>query len=138
MSPTDGRTRREHRTTAPRRPTATGGRPSANVARSEAEAGPAVAEGERPGWTFFTNHAHVLIALRRDPELRQRDIAGLVGITEGAVQRILDELEHGGYLRRERIGRRNRYEVLDRSPLRHPLESHRSVADVLALFAEPT
>jgi hypothetical protein len=143
MSPTDGRTRREHRTAAPRRPTATAGRPSASAARGDGDAaavfatGAGTAEGERPGWTFFTNHAHVLIALRRDPELRQRDIAGLVGITEGAVQRILDELEIGGYLRRERIGRRNRYEVLDRSPLRHPLESHRSVADVLALFAEP-
>lgn len=137
MSPTDGRTRREHRTTTSRRPAAAS-RPAATGGRGAGAADPAAVEIERPGWTFFTNHAHVLIALRRDPELRQRDIAGLVGITEGAVQRILDELENGGYLRRERIGRRNRYEVLDRSPLRHPLESHRSVADVLALFAEPS
>ena len=60
----------------------------------------------RPGWTFLTNHAHVLLAVSRDPELRQRDISALVGITEGAVQRILDDLEEGGYLRRERVGRR--------------------------------
>ena len=25
-----------------------------------------------PSWTFLTNHAHVLIAIDRDPELRQR------------------------------------------------------------------
>jgi DNA-binding MarR family transcriptional regulator len=33
-------------------------------------------------WTFLTNHAHVLLAIARDPDLRLRDIAELVGITE--------------------------------------------------------
>ncbi|MDJ0769124.1 MAG: helix-turn-helix domain-containing protein [Ilumatobacter sp.] len=91
----------------------------------------------RPSWTFFTNHAHVLIAISRDPGLRQRDIAQLVGITEGAVQRILHDLEAGGYLRRERIGRRNRYHVEADQPLRHPLESDRSVDDILRTVNEP-
>lgn len=83
-------------------------------------------------WTFFTNHAHVLVAISRDPGLRQRDIAQLVGVTEGAVQRILLELERDGYVTRERIGRRNRYHVDRDRSLRHPLEGHRTVADVLA------
>ena len=87
-------------------------------------------DGERT-WTFFTNHAHVMIAISRDPELRQRDIAQLVGITEGAVQRILHELEESGYLIRERIGRRNRYHIVADLPLRHPLEIDRSVDDIL-------
>lgn len=90
----------------------------------------------RPGWTFLTNHAHVLVALHRDPELRQRDIADLVGITQGAVQRILDDLEVGGYLRRERVGRRNRYEVLPGAPLRHPLESSHTIDEVLAVLSD--
>ena len=85
----------------------------------------------RPGWTFLTNHAHVLLAVSRDPELRQRDISALVGITEGAVQRILDDLEQGGYLRRERVGRRNRYEVIASHPLRHPLEQPHTVDEIL-------
>ena len=84
-----------------------------------------------PAWTFLTNHAHVLIAIERDPELRQRDIAHAVGITVGGVQKIISELEAGGYLRHERVGRRNRYEVLRELPLRHPLESHRSIGDLL-------
>ena len=88
-------------------------------------------DGARPGWTFLTNHAHVLIAISRDSELRQRDIADLVGITPGAVQRILHDLEEGGYVRRERIGRRNRYEVVDQLPLRHPLESDHTVHELL-------
>ena len=46
-----------------------------------------------PAWTFLTNHAHVLIAIARDSELRQRDIAHVVDITPGAVVRILHDLE---------------------------------------------
>lgn len=84
-------------------------------------------------WTFFTNHAHVLVCLAGDGEMRLRDVAVKVGITERAVQRIVSELEGGGVLVRERDGRRNRYTIeYDRS-LRHPLESHRSVGDFLGL-----
>ncbi|NNC80361.1 MAG: MarR family transcriptional regulator [Acidimicrobiales bacterium] len=88
-------------------------------------------EPDVPSWTFLTNHAHVLIAIGRNPELRQRDIAHAVGITVGAVQRIISELEAGGYLRHQRIGRRNRYEVIGDLPLRHPLESTHTVGDLI-------
>lgn len=84
-----------------------------------------------PSWTFLTNHAHVLIAISRDPELRQRDIAHAVGITIGAVQKIVAELEDGGYLTRERVGRRNRYHVTAKHPLRHPLEASQTVDRLL-------
>ena len=82
-------------------------------------------------WTFLTNHAHVLVAISRDPELRQREIADLVGITEGAVQRILHELEADGYVIRERVGRRNRYSVLAGQPLRHPLEAGHTIEEII-------
>jgi len=85
-------------------------------------------------WTFLTNHAHVLVCLARDPDLRQRDLSALVGITERATQVILDDLEASGYLTRERVGRRNRYQlVLDR-PLRHPLESMHSASELIGLL----
>ena len=92
---------------------------------------------KRPTWTFLTNHAHVLIAISRDPELRQRDISRLVGITEGAVQRILHELEDAGFLRRERVGRRNRYHVDADRPLRHPLERDHTVGEILRSVNDP-
>ena len=82
-------------------------------------------------WTFLTNHAHVLIAISRNPELRQRDIAQLVGITEGAVTRIIHELEECGYLVAERVGRRNRYQLDPGVPMRHPLESNRAVGQLI-------
>lgn len=89
-------------------------------------------EPELPPWTFLTNHAHVLIAISRDPSARQRDIAYAVGITVGAVQRIIHELEEGGYLTSERVGRRNQYKVIARERLRHPLEDQHSVGELIA------
>ena len=62
-----------------------------------------------PNWTFLTNHAHVVVAISRDPDLRHRDIAHLVGITPGAVVKILGDLEDAGVVKVERVGRRNRY-----------------------------
>lgn len=88
-------------------------------------------EPSLPHWTFLTNHAHVLIAIDRNPDLRQRDISHAVGITVGAVQRIIHELEADGYLKRERVGRRNRYQVNPGHSLRHPLEANHSVGDLL-------
>ena len=87
----------------------------------------------RSSWTFITNHAQVLLCIATDPGVRMRDVAADVGITERAVQRIIQELEEGGVLERTRIGRRNHYQVLASEPLRHPIESHRKVADLLRL-----
>ncbi len=88
-------------------------------------------------WTFLTNHAHVLLYLVRNPEARIRDIAQAVGITERAVQRIIAEMAEAGYLERRRQGRQNRYRIRTGLPLRHPVEQHRRVRDLIALIEEP-
>ncbi|WP_224241853.1 helix-turn-helix transcriptional regulator [Hyalangium gracile] len=88
-------------------------------------------------WTFLTNHAHVLLCLAMDPEVRMREVADKVGITERAVQKIVADLEESGYLTRVRAGRRNRYQVHPHLPLRHPIESHQCVDALLALVLEP-
>ncbi len=95
-------------------------------------------QGARPrpaggGWTFLSNHSHVLICLSRQPDMRLRDVAEAVGITERAVQKIVQELESGGVITRRRDGRRNHYTIHRDQPLRHPVESHRTVAALLAL-----
>ena len=87
-----------------------------------------------PRWTFLTNHAHVLGVLHSDPQLVLRQVAVVVGITERAVQRIVQELEEGGFVRREKVGRRNRYHFLTKLSLRHPIESHRDIGDLLKLI----
>ena len=85
-------------------------------------------------WTFLTNHAHVLAILHSDPQLVLRQVAIEVGITERAVQRIIHDLEEGGFIQREKVGRQNRYRVLTDQPLRHPIEAHRKIGDLLKLI----
>jgi uncharacterized membrane protein len=91
-----------------------------------------------PGWDFLTNHAHVLVCVARDPGIRLRDIADAVGITERAAHRILSELVAGGYVLREREGRRNRYQIVSGLPLRHPLVQGGEVGDLLEVLVGPT
>lgn len=86
-----------------------------------------------PPWTFLSNHGHVLLCVARDPNIRVREIAQAVGITERAVQRILGELEEAGAISRQREGRRTRYEVDSELPLRHPIEADHSVGELLRL-----
>jgi len=91
---------------------------------------------QRPSWTFLTNHAHVMVALSRNADIRQRDLAHVVGITSGAVQRILDDLVDAGYVKRQKIGRRNRYEVLTSESLRHPLEEGHNIGELLDVLKD--
>ena len=87
-----------------------------------------------PGsWTFLTNHAHVLLCLAGNPEARMRDVAIRVGVTERAVQRIVSELEEAGYLSHVREGRANVYTVHESLPLRHPVEHHCTIAELIGM-----
>lgn len=86
-------------------------------------------------WTFFSNHFHVLIQLHKNPSLILRIVAREIGITERAVQRIIADLEEGGIIERERIGRQNRYRINLEQPLRHPLESNHTIGELLELIA---
>jgi DNA-binding MarR family transcriptional regulator len=90
---------------------------------------------KEPGaeWTFLTNHSHVLLCLAQDPDMVLREVAARVGITERAVQKIVADLTDARVIARERVGRRNHYRIDPRRPLRHPVEAHRTVADLLRL-----
>ncbi len=82
-------------------------------------------------WAFLSNHGHVLVCVVRDPNVRVREIAQAVGVTERAVQRILRELEEAGVIVRTRQGRRTHYEVNEHVPLRHPIEAQHSVGELV-------
>lgn len=94
-------------------------------------------EATKSGWTFLTNHSHVLLCIAADPGIRGRDIAVKVGITERSAQSIVGDLVEAGYLTRERVGRRNLYEVHPDLPLRHPIEQDHQVAELLRLVKAP-
>ena len=90
-----------------------------------------------PSWTFLTNHAHVLVCIVQNSEVRLAEIARLVGIGERAVHSIVQDLVDAGYVLRTRQGRHNVYGVrLDR-PLRHPLEASHQIAEVFGPFSSP-
>ena len=84
------------------------------------------------GWSFLTNHTHILVCLMRDPTLTVRSLSYKVGITERSVQRILSELVEAGVVNRSREGRCNRYDVNLDFRLRHPLESDCTIGKLLA------
>jgi len=110
--------------------------PAAATSRAAAET-PALTAQRHEGlnrWRFLTNHSHVLLLLSRDSSLVLREVAWQVGITERAVQRILADLEADGFIEREKIGRKNQYRILTKQPLRHPIESHRTIGDLIALI----
>lgn len=88
-------------------------------------------------WTLFSNHGHVLLLVAQQPEARLRDIAQRVGITERAVQKIVRDLQDAGMLTVSKHGRRNRYRVHTRKALRHRLESHCTVGQLVRLVAGP-
>lgn len=85
-------------------------------------------------WTFLTNYGHVLLCIASDPQIRLRDVAEKVGITERAAQRIVADLIEAGYLESTKHGRRNEYRVNGSLPLRHPIEEQNHVASLLALI----
>ena len=89
---------------------------------------------EDSSWTFLTNHAQVLLAIAQNPDVRLRDIAGQVGITERAAQRIVVDLVEAGYVKRTRIGRRNNYTINPKAEMRHAAQEGPPVGELLQLL----
>ena len=88
------------------------------------------------GWRFVTNHTQVLLCIARDPDVRLRDVADTVGITERAAQRILADLVLAGFVSRERVGRRNRYLVNRDREMRHPAQAGHDIGSLLDLLQQ--
>ena len=85
-------------------------------------------------WRFLSNHTQVLLCLHRDPNVRLRDIAQSVGITERAAQRIVADLIESGYVESERNGRRNHYRINTDIAMRHPAQRGHEIGELLELL----
>jgi len=85
-------------------------------------------------WRFVTNHTQVLLTIARNPDIRTRDIAEAVGITERAAQRIVAELAEAGFIESVRVGRRNHYTVHRDVTMRHPAQANQQIGDLLDLL----
>ncbi len=85
-------------------------------------------------WKFLTNHAQVLACIAHDPGVLLREISERVGITERAAHRIVTELTDGGYITRERNGRRNHYTIQSGLPLPDRLGRVQRISDLLTIL----
>jgi DNA-binding MarR family transcriptional regulator len=85
-------------------------------------------------WRFVTNHTQVLLCIARDPDMRLRDVAASVGITERAAQRIVADLVEAGFVERRRVGRRNRYLVNRDREMRHPAQAGHDIGALIDLL----
>ena len=86
-------------------------------------------DGKR--WRFVTNHTQVLLCIARDPDVRTRDMAQMVGITERAAQRIVADLVDAGFVTVERVGRRNRYAINRETAMRHEAQAGHPIGELL-------
>jgi len=85
-----------------------------------------------PSWSFLTNHAQVLLCIAHDPEIRLRDIAARLSITERSAYGIVTDLAAAGYLVKQKDGRRNRYQVQAHLPLPEPASREPAIGELLA------
>jgi DNA-binding IclR family transcriptional regulator len=89
-------------------------------------------------WNFLTNHGRVLLCIAHDPEVRLRDIAASLGITERRTYGIVNDLTEAGYVIKRKDGRRNRYQIQEHLPLPDALEREQAIGQVLNLLTGRT
>jgi hypothetical protein len=85
-------------------------------------------------WNFLTNHGRALLCIAHSPNVRIRDIAASLEITERRAHGIVTDLTDAGYLIKTKEGRRNRYEVQSHLPVPEPTGRERAIGDVLELL----
>jgi DNA-binding MarR family transcriptional regulator len=85
-------------------------------------------------WTFITHHGSVLALISEQGTITTRTLAGRLGITERSVQRIVKELEAEGYIRKQRIGRANHYEVNIHAQLKQADSGNIEVGELLQIL----
>lgn len=88
-------------------------------------------------WSFLTNHGRALLCITQNPDIRLRDIASDLGITERHAYAIVTDLTDAGYVVKEREGRRNRYQVQNHLALPELPDKGRAIGDVLEVLKDP-
>lgn len=86
-------------------------------------------------WSFLTNHGRVLVCIARDPQIRLRDIAADLGITERHAYAVVTDLTDAGYVVKTREGRRNRYQVQNHLALPDLPDRQQAIGDVLDVLS---
>jgi DNA-binding MarR family transcriptional regulator len=81
-------------------------------------------------WSLLSTHGRALLCLAQDPDVRLRELAGSLGITERRAFDLVNDLSEAGYVIKEKEGRRNRYQVQAHLPVPEA-PGKRTIGDVL-------
>jgi DNA-binding transcriptional ArsR family regulator len=87
-------------------------------------------------WRFLTNHARALLSIAHDPDLRLRDIADALDVTERTAYSIVADLTEGGYVEKQKDGRRNMYHIQSHMPVPDSVGRQRDIGELLGLFLD--
>ena len=87
-------------------------------------------------WKFLTNHAQALLFIASEPNSRLRDIADALDVTERTAYGVVADLSEGGYVAKEKEGRRNVYHIQSHMPIRDAVGQHRAIGELLGLFLD--
>jgi Winged helix DNA-binding domain len=87
-------------------------------------------------WNFLTNHGRAFLCIARQPEVRLRDIASKLDITERHAYSIVNDLTEAEYIIKEKDGRRNWYQIQNPLPPSEPFVQEQEMGEILSLLAE--
>jgi hypothetical protein len=87
-------------------------------------------------WSFLSNHGRALLCITQNPDIRLRDLASDLGITERHAYAIVTDLTDAGYVVKEKDGRRNRYQVQSHLALPELPDQGRAIGDVLDVLTD--
>jgi DNA-binding Lrp family transcriptional regulator len=90
---------------------------------------------EMKDWNFITNHGLMLLYISQYPQCTAREMASMINATERTVHRVLVDLEKEGYIRRQRTGKGNIYQINRQHGLKHELTRDSVVGDLLYLLS---
>jgi DNA-binding transcriptional ArsR family regulator len=88
-------------------------------------------------WSFLSNHGRSLLCITQNPDIRLRELAAELDLTERHVYAIVSDLAEAGYILKEREGRRNRYQVQSHLALPELPDQGRAIGDVLDVLTDP-
>jgi predicted transcriptional regulator len=73
---------------------------------------------KKKDWAFLSNHGHVFAYLVKNSHSTIQEIASDTQLSVAGVQKMITDLEKGGYITKLKVGRVNQYIVHEDAPAR--------------------
>lgn len=84
-------------------------------------------------WTFLSNYAHVLICLHKNPDILLREVTVKSALQKELSKQLLEIWQNQKFLEKVKSQQEIIPTINRDQKLRHPLESHHSINELLQL-----